>query len=271
MDPELGRFISLDPKMGRLSTPQTQDRYVYCVNNPLRVVDPSGMGFWSWLGHALFSKSYQSDPFPRPGGTKKPALNAGNNICPWKNKGFLMAAAAIVLVGGGEVLLAYSGPATTVGKWLGERGPSVPPNSVGDLTGDAEGSTIGRVVLGTPSKFGTVNIEPPPTFGKVTITPPQGYGAVAIEPPPGFGTPPEVGLSVARSDWAGIVGRTNGLGTPMEQGVPFWVEYSSSAYSGVGQMNDAFLTLSTHASAISELAQYGLDVYDMWSDSRQYS
>ncbi len=34
MDPELGRFISLDPELGRLSAPQTQNRYVHCVNNP---------------------------------------------------------------------------------------------------------------------------------------------------------------------------------------------------------------------------------------------
>jgi RHS repeat-associated protein len=38
MDPETGRFISLDPQLGSLSAPQTLNRYVYCVNNPLRLV-----------------------------------------------------------------------------------------------------------------------------------------------------------------------------------------------------------------------------------------
>ena len=42
MDPELGRWLSLDPELGSLSAPQTMDRYVYCVNNPLRFVDPDG-------------------------------------------------------------------------------------------------------------------------------------------------------------------------------------------------------------------------------------
>ena len=42
MDPELGRFISLDPVLGKLSSPQTLNRYVYCVNNPLRFTDPTG-------------------------------------------------------------------------------------------------------------------------------------------------------------------------------------------------------------------------------------
>ena len=47
MDPELGRFVSLDPQLGSLSSPQTMNRYVYCVNNPLRFTDPTGEGFWS--------------------------------------------------------------------------------------------------------------------------------------------------------------------------------------------------------------------------------
>ena len=41
-DPELGRWLSLDPQLGRLSSPQTMNRYVYCVNNPLRFTDPTG-------------------------------------------------------------------------------------------------------------------------------------------------------------------------------------------------------------------------------------
>lgn len=42
MDPELGRWSSLDPVLGNLSSPQTLNRYAYCVNNPLRVTDPTG-------------------------------------------------------------------------------------------------------------------------------------------------------------------------------------------------------------------------------------
>ena len=43
MDPELGRWLSLDPRLGSIGSPQTLNRYVYCVNNPLRFVDPWGM------------------------------------------------------------------------------------------------------------------------------------------------------------------------------------------------------------------------------------
>ncbi|OGS56643.1 MAG: hypothetical protein A3K60_01385 [Euryarchaeota archaeon RBG_19FT_COMBO_56_21] len=43
MDPELGRFVSMDPELGSLSAPQTQNRYPYCINNPLKYVDPTGL------------------------------------------------------------------------------------------------------------------------------------------------------------------------------------------------------------------------------------
>jgi RHS repeat-associated protein len=48
-DPELGRFISLDPQLGKLSSPQTLNRYVYCINSPLRFTDPTG----EWFGISL--------------------------------------------------------------------------------------------------------------------------------------------------------------------------------------------------------------------------
>ena len=49
MNPELGRWLSLDPELGKLSAPQTQNRYVYCVNNPLRFTDPTGEGWFKSL------------------------------------------------------------------------------------------------------------------------------------------------------------------------------------------------------------------------------
>jgi hypothetical protein len=46
MNPELGRWLSMDPQLGKLSMPQSMNRYVYCVNNLLRFVDPTGE--WSF-------------------------------------------------------------------------------------------------------------------------------------------------------------------------------------------------------------------------------
>jgi RHS repeat-associated protein len=42
-DPQIGRFITLDPFGGYTEVPQTQNRYVYCMNNPLKYIDPLGL------------------------------------------------------------------------------------------------------------------------------------------------------------------------------------------------------------------------------------
>jgi len=42
-DPAVGRFITADtPPIGDLEDPQSLNRYVYCVNNPLKYTDPDG-------------------------------------------------------------------------------------------------------------------------------------------------------------------------------------------------------------------------------------
>ncbi len=41
-DPTVGRFISRDPLIGEKESPQTLNRYVYCLNNPLTYTDPAG-------------------------------------------------------------------------------------------------------------------------------------------------------------------------------------------------------------------------------------
>ena len=48
-NPVLGRFTTRDTVFGDLSDPQSQNRYVYCQNNPQKYVDPTG----NWLDTAL--------------------------------------------------------------------------------------------------------------------------------------------------------------------------------------------------------------------------
>jgi len=48
-DSNIGRFITRDTQFGRKSTPQTFNRYAYCLNNPLKYVDPDGRENASWL------------------------------------------------------------------------------------------------------------------------------------------------------------------------------------------------------------------------------
>jgi RHS repeat-associated protein len=65
-DPQIGRFISPDTIIPNPANPQSFNRYNYCLNNPLKYVDPSGrkvyipglgdvesitMDSWIWLMH----------------------------------------------------------------------------------------------------------------------------------------------------------------------------------------------------------------------------
>jgi RHS repeat-associated protein len=43
-DPSIGRFISADTIVQDPSNPQTLNRYSYCLNNPLKYIDPTGHG-----------------------------------------------------------------------------------------------------------------------------------------------------------------------------------------------------------------------------------
>ncbi|MBU0706385.1 LysM peptidoglycan-binding domain-containing protein [Patescibacteria group bacterium] len=42
-DPLIGRFVSVDPVEGDLKNPQTFNKYTYVLNNPVMLVDPTGM------------------------------------------------------------------------------------------------------------------------------------------------------------------------------------------------------------------------------------
>jgi len=43
LDNEIGRFISMDPWNGDQSNPQTLNKYSYALNNPVIIVDPTGL------------------------------------------------------------------------------------------------------------------------------------------------------------------------------------------------------------------------------------
>ena len=126
MDPELGRFISLDPQLGSLSSPQTLNRYVYCVNNPLRFVDPTGQDFFSWLKGVFFSEDYRYEPFDQE---YHPGEPLGSWNPPWENKGWQLSMAVVGIACGAGVGLTYLAPVLPelplIGRWLSTRlGPS---------------------------------------------------------------------------------------------------------------------------------------------------
>ena len=112
MDPELGRFVSLDPQLGSLSAPQSMNRYVYCVNNPLMYKDPTGQNFWSWLKGLFFSNDYRYNPIDNRVEIRngKPTLPSGF-VYPWENKGWQACMGTVFVVGTGGVALEYYAPA----------------------------------------------------------------------------------------------------------------------------------------------------------------
>jgi RHS repeat-associated protein len=59
-DPHIGRFITRDPRFGRLANPQTLNRYVYVLNNPLKYIDPTGKG--ENMGYLYDLNSRERDP-----------------------------------------------------------------------------------------------------------------------------------------------------------------------------------------------------------------
>jgi RHS repeat-associated protein len=42
-DCDIGRFITKDPLIGKKDNPQSLNRYVYCLNNPVTLIDPAGL------------------------------------------------------------------------------------------------------------------------------------------------------------------------------------------------------------------------------------
>jgi RHS repeat-associated protein len=63
-NPSNGLFNRVDPYSGNLSDPQSLHKYVYCHNNPVNGIDPSGLSFLSVLGpyiHAQIGSMYESE------------------------------------------------------------------------------------------------------------------------------------------------------------------------------------------------------------------
>ncbi|MDP2932874.1 MAG: RHS repeat-associated core domain-containing protein, partial [bacterium] len=50
-DPQIGRFITADPTIQQPYDPQDLNRFAYCRNNPINLIDPNGLGFKNWFKH----------------------------------------------------------------------------------------------------------------------------------------------------------------------------------------------------------------------------
>jgi RHS repeat-associated protein len=52
-DPDIGKFITRDQQKGSINSPQSLNRYAYCVNNPVKYIDPDGHDYFKpeWASH----------------------------------------------------------------------------------------------------------------------------------------------------------------------------------------------------------------------------
>ncbi|MGC1120082.1 MAG: RHS repeat-associated core domain-containing protein [Candidatus Methanofastidiosia archaeon] len=70
-DPELGRFITRDPLAGQKVISQSLNRYSYCLNNPVKFVDPAGLfykmcnvdsGVCTWIYETRSNRDSEDKP-----------------------------------------------------------------------------------------------------------------------------------------------------------------------------------------------------------------
>jgi len=58
-DPELARFSSRDVVGGKYEEPMTRHRYLYCLNDPINMIDPEGL--WTESIHQSFGNLGSGD------------------------------------------------------------------------------------------------------------------------------------------------------------------------------------------------------------------
>ena len=69
-DPSIGRFITEDSYPGEMENPQTQNLYLYVVNNPLRYIDPTG----HFIQESSNQRRPDDDPYPNSGSGNKTSI-----------------------------------------------------------------------------------------------------------------------------------------------------------------------------------------------------
>ena len=121
-DPATGRFITRDTVFGELTDPQSQNRYVYCRNNPHKYIDPVGESpvlFGALVVYCLYKGGMQAmhynvrNPTDLKGtvdhffvGSSKTAIGISVGV--------------ITAIGSGNAYLGYSAGKVAEGVWESE-------------------------------------------------------------------------------------------------------------------------------------------------------
>ena len=63
-NPNIGRFTSLDIEEGEIASPLDMNRYVYCKNNPIKYVNPTGKSYALTWGGSTWWLTSVDGPLP---------------------------------------------------------------------------------------------------------------------------------------------------------------------------------------------------------------
>ncbi len=112
-DPTVGRFISPDPKKGHLWDPQTLNQYVYAVDQPTGITDPSGMdgcGIFSsvcgfantvWNGGTSVASTAWNDVSGGASYVYNTAANGYNSLSPEEKQALWIGVGVVAIVATG--------------------------------------------------------------------------------------------------------------------------------------------------------------------------
>lgn len=123
-DPLTGRFTTRDTVFGSLNDPQSQNRYVYCLNNPHKYIDPDGhivvtatLLLWAAFGGAVGLNAYGVyNHLVRNNGNIE---TAGSTYNGWEAAACTLGGAA-VFAGGFQAYLLYTSSGYTVSQYASE-------------------------------------------------------------------------------------------------------------------------------------------------------
>ncbi len=108
-DATMGRFVSRDAFPGLLSQPLTLNRYTYVANNPVKLIDPSGLSPIESRGRVLGASTSRVSNISKVPNLDKEVNKAIANHAVWET---LKAGAEWVTKGGGRVVEGIKGALT---------------------------------------------------------------------------------------------------------------------------------------------------------------
>ena len=194
----LGRFLSVDPVGGKVGSSQSWNRYSYVMNNPLNMIDPTGM--MNDVPNTMTGGAFGKKPQMTASQTPEQKLITAGCLGPLLVTGSFAAAASVPAVGPSGALLGLSSAAvvSTVeqahsGEDIGEMALNVTTaTSLGTLSsvmpGKGVADTLGGAVVATAvGGAASGNVDAQSTASQVGSVTNAGFAHLASAGSPSVG------------------------------------------------------------------------------------